>query len=160
LCGGPLNTACDPVNGIAALPWKPDCVAAAVGSVELVPHGRVVEVCGDEVRPLYYHEYNTEIPSGARSPTDVRREDGEPFETVAFFGLTSFGLLYAVGIDGIYLIKADGTAIIRPLQYLNFEDIGGVGVCYCMLGSYAVLTQVDQRRSMSRAPLLLVQLAR
>jgi len=33
LCGGPLNSACDPVNGITAVPWNPDCIVAAVGLV-------------------------------------------------------------------------------------------------------------------------------
>src|SRR5262249_11022002 len=29
LCGGPLNAACDPVNGIATSPWDPNCVVVA-----------------------------------------------------------------------------------------------------------------------------------
>jgi hypothetical protein len=32
LCGGPLNTACDPVTGVAASPWNPSCVVATWAS--------------------------------------------------------------------------------------------------------------------------------
>jgi hypothetical protein len=157
LCGGPLNTQCDPVTGIVALPWKPDCVAVAIGLVHFTPRGRVVEVCGDEVRPLYYKEYSANIPSGALSPKDVSREDGEPFETVAFFGLTLLGeTLWAVGIDGIYRIEADGTAHVMSLP--PFEDIGGVRVSFQLMGMIPVLTQVNQRQSMSGATPLLAQM--
>ena len=47
LCGGPLNSACDPVNGIAPEPWRPNCLAVAIGLVHMLTHGSVVEVCGE-----------------------------------------------------------------------------------------------------------------
>lgn len=56
LCGGPLNASCDPVNGIADEPWRPDCVAIAIGLVHFSPHGRIVEVCRDEVRRVYFKD--------------------------------------------------------------------------------------------------------
>ena len=53
LCDGPLNTSCDPVHGIAVIPWKPECVAAAVGLIHMLAHGRIVEICGKRIEQLY-----------------------------------------------------------------------------------------------------------
>jgi hypothetical protein len=148
LCGGPLNTDCDPVNGIAAEPWNPDCIVAAVGLVHFEPHGRVVEVCGDQVRRLYYKPY------GENRPTVGGRND-EPFSTVAFFGLAGEGdILWAVGIDGIYGIGSGGAARIVPLPH--FKDVGGISVSFDLPHFVLVLTNVNQRRSISGAVPLLV----
>jgi len=124
LCGGPLNTECDPVNGIVTEPWKPDCVAAAVGLVHFSPRGRIVEVCGDEVRRLYVKPVGT--PEIFRQHT---RREGEPFSSVAFFGLAQSGAtLLAIGIDGIYEIQPDGTVQITPLP--AFKQVAGVSVSF------------------------------
>jgi hypothetical protein len=148
LCGGPLNTSCDPVNGITAEPWNPDCIVVVVGLVHFEPHGRVVEVCGNEVRRLYYKEY------GQNRPTP-RRKDDEPFSTVAFFGLTQKDdTLWAAGIDGIYNIGSDGTAHVVPLP--SFKDIGGISISFDLPQFVLVLTEVNQRRSLSGAVPLLV----
>jgi hypothetical protein len=144
LCGGPLNTDCDPVNGITALPWKPDCIAAAVGLVHFAPLGRVVDVCGDQVRQLYSKAYGKDVPRG----------DGR-YNTVAFFGLTrDSDTLWAMGIDGIHNIRADGTARFVPLP--QFKDIGGISVSFDLPRFVLVLTRVNQRRSISGAVPLLV----
>ena len=148
LCGGPLNTSCDPVNGITVEPWKPDCIVAVVGLVHFKPHGRLVEVCGDQVRRLYSKEYGENRPAS-------RRKDDEPFSTVAFFGLTREGdTLWAMGIDGIYNIGPDGTAHIVPLPH--FKDIGGISMSFDLPHFVLVLTNVNQRRSISGAVPLLV----
>ena len=148
ICGGPLNTSCDPVNGITAEPWKPDCIAAVVGLVHFRPHGRVVEVCGDQVQRLYYKPYG-DIRSAGRS------KDDEPFSTVAFFGLTREGdTVWAVGIDGIYSIGPGGTAYFVPLPH--FKDIGGISISFDLPHFVLVLTNVNQRRSISGAVPLLV----
>jgi len=147
-CGGPLNTACDPVNGISAEPWKPDCIVAAIGLVHFEPHGRIVEVCENQVQRLYYKSYGDNRSSN-------RSKDDEPFSTVAFSGLTREGdRLWAVGIDGIYGIGPGGTAHIIPLPH--FKDTGGIAVSFDLPHFVLVLTNVNQRRSSSGAVPLLV----
>src|SRR6185437_3906330 len=63
LCGGPLNTDCDPVNGIISDPWAEDCVVLSIGLVHFAPHGRIDEVCGDRVKRLYFKYYLWDIPT-------------------------------------------------------------------------------------------------
>ncbi|KRR26161.1 hypothetical protein CQ14_20965 [Bradyrhizobium lablabi] len=148
LCGGPLNTSCDPVTGIVSVPWKPGCIAAAVGLVHFRPHGRVVEVCGDQVKRLFYKPYGDK-PSGGNTKGD------EPFSAVAFFGLTrDADTLWAVGIDGIYRIGPDGTAQVVPLP--RFKEIGGINLSFDLPEFVVVLTNVNQRRSISGAVPILV----
>jgi hypothetical protein len=119
-----------------------------VGLVHFRPHGRVVEVCGDQVQRLYYKPYG-DIRSAGRS------KDDEPFSTVAFFGLTREGdTVWAVGIDGIYSIGPGGTAYFVPLPH--FKDIGGISVSFDLPHFVLVLTNVNQRRSISGAVPLLV----
>ncbi len=149
LCGGPLNTACDPVNGIASEPWKPECVAVAIGLVHFEPHGRIVEVCGDQVQRLYFKPYGQQA-SGASE-----KEGDEPFRTVAFFGLTRVGdALWAVGLDGIYRIEASGAARSIPLP--AFKTIGDICVSFAIPQFVLVLTNVNQRRSISGSVPMLV----
>jgi hypothetical protein len=149
LCGGPLNSACDPVNGIASEPWRPHCVAVAVGLVHYAPHGRIVEVCGDKVQRLYFKPYEVEGLSGK-----PRGKSDEPFSTVAFFGLTRQGdALWAAGIDGIYRIGAHGTVRSTPLP--RFKEIGGIRVSFDSPNVVLVLTNINQRRSISgSAPMI------
>jgi hypothetical protein len=148
LCGGPLNAACDPVTGVAAEPWKPDCIAAAIGLVHFASHGRVVEVCGDQVQRLYFKDYSTSWLDGRKV---VQPKDDEPFfSTVAFFGLARDGdTLWAPGIDGIYNIGADGTARIVPLP--PFKEIGGIQVSFDLPRFVLVLTAINRRLSMGGA---------
>jgi hypothetical protein len=148
LCGGPLNTSCDPVTGIVSVPWKPGCIAAAVGLVHFRSHGRVVEVCGDQVKRLYYKPYGDK-PSGGST------KDDEPFSAVAFFGLTrDADTLWAVGVDGIYSIGPDGSAKVVPLP--RFKEIGGISLSFELPEFVLVLTNVNQRRSISGAVPILV----
>jgi hypothetical protein len=147
LCGGPLNTDCDPVTGIVAAPGKSDCIVAAIGLVHFIPRGRVVEVCGDQVRPLYFKPYG-ENPPG-KNPRD------QPLSTVAFFSLAlKDGTLWAMGIDGVYAITAAGNARVVPLP--QFKEVGGIRVSFDMPDFVLVLTNVNQRRSISGAVPLLV----
>ena len=148
LCGGPLNASCDPVNGIGAEPWNPNCVVAAVGLVHFQPRGRVVEVCGDWVKRLYYKPYGDSRSAG-------RSKDDEPFSTVAFFGLArDGGTVWAAGIDGIYRIGPGGTADVIPLPH--FKNIGGISISFDLPHFVLVLTNVNQRRSISGGVPLLV----
>jgi hypothetical protein len=150
ICGGPLNSECDPVNGIATSPRDDQCIAAAIGLVHMATHGRIVEVCGTKVRRLYFKEYGLE---GFKRV--AASKDEEPFSTTAFFGLARQGnSLWASGIDGTYEIAVDGTARITPLP--QFKEIDGVFVSFDSPGVILVLTEVNQRRSVSGAVPLLV----
>jgi hypothetical protein len=143
LCGGPLNTDCDPVNGIATEPWNADCVAAAVGLVHFAPHGRIVEICDKTVKRLYFKPYGPPAPNNR---VVVHRD--EPFETVAFFGLSQQrDALWVVGIDGIYRIGADGAERFFPLP--EFKPRGGILVSFDLPDFVLVLTDVNQRKSLS-----------
>jgi hypothetical protein len=122
LCGGPLNTSCDPVNGVAVSAWKPTCVVAAVGLVHMMAHGRIVEVCGREVRRLYFKPLNPQPP---RETLD----DGEPSSTVAFYGLAQSGNnLWAIGIDGLYRFSGPQPPAFQPLP--KFQNRGGYWVAF------------------------------
>jgi hypothetical protein len=147
LCGGPLNTQCDPVTGLAVEPWKPDCIVASIGLVHMMPHGRLVEVCGGIVKRIYFKPFGEQPPHGGL-------DDGEPSSTVAFFGLNADGQsLWAVGIDGIYQIDRNG-AHSRPLP--GFHNIGAFRVNFSDPRMVLVLTDINQRRSVSGAVPLLV----
>lgn len=140
-CGGTLNIACDPVNGIVPSPWKADCIVVAVGMVHMMSHGRIVQVCGNEVSRLYFKPLNPQPPYG-------KTEDGEPSSTIAFFGLARTGdRVWAVGVDGLYRFNGPQEPQFRPLP--KFENRGGYWVSFEIPGIALVLTDVNQRRSMS-----------
>jgi len=151
LCGGPLNTDCDPVNGIAAEPWKPECIAVAVGLVHMAPHGRIVEVCGDVVRGLYIKPHGQQPPEN-----EVTRERDEPFSTVAFFELKAggAGTLWAAGIDGIYQIGPEGLMQSTPLP--KFKQVDGLSVSFDLPDVVVVLTDVNRRSSLSGSVPILI----
>lgn len=140
LCGGPLNTQCDPVNGLAVTPWNPSCITAVVGLVHFMPHGRVVEICDKNVRRVYFKPFDPQPPKGSL-------DDGEPSSTVAFFGLArTGGELWGIGIDGLYRFDG-GPPQFRPLP--TFEQRGGYSVSFAVPGIVLVLTDVNQRNSLS-----------
>lgn len=149
LCGGPLNSSCDPVNGIAPEPWRPDCLAVAVGLVHMLTHGSVVEVCGDAIKPLYVKTHTSGMWAGllkGRTP---------PPETVAFFGLTSRDdTLWAVGTDGLYEIDKHGAATITALP--RFKSIGGIDVSFDNPQVILVMTSANERHSVSGSVPMLV----
>ena len=146
LCGGPLNTDCDPVNGIAPEPWKAGCVAAAIGLVHFSPHGRIVEICGDRVRRTYFRPY--------KGSKKMRPGEDEPYETVAFFGLARVkDELWASGIDGLHRLKGEQAPTIVSLP--KFKSIGNISVSFDLPGAILVLTSVNRRLSISgQVPML------
>ncbi len=147
-CGGPLKTSCDPVTGLVAEPGKPGCLGVSVGLVHMMSHGRVLEVCGDQVRRIFFKPYGE---FGSR----VVGKDDEPASTVAFFGLASDGeRMHAVGIDGIYTFEPGGEARVMPLP--KFKSLAGVNVSFDIPHFVLVLTNVNQRLSMSGAVPLMV----
>jgi len=150
LCGGPLNTGCDPVNGLVVAPWDPSCVVAAIGLVHMMAHGRIVEVCGNSVRRLYFKPLDPQPPHGTL-------DDGEPASTVAFYGLTrTDNTLWAVGIDGLYRFAEQQAPEFLPLP--KFQNRGGYWVSFDVPGVALVMTDVNQRASMSGAvPIMAVR---
>jgi hypothetical protein len=153
LCDGPLNTACDPVHGIATIPWKPSCVAVAVGLIHFGAHGRIAEVCGTRVESLF------------AQASDRRRKDSRTladaaegrYGSVAFFGLEAAGgALLAVGHDGLYRLDEAGRATHRP--WPRFKEVGGLLVSFALPDAVLVLTTINRRASISgAAPILVVR---
>jgi hypothetical protein len=150
LCGGKLNPACDPVNGIATIPWKPDCIAVAVGLIHMIPHGRIVEVCDNTVHLLYIREIQ------ARPPTAPNGRDGIMWTyTSAFFGLQrKDGYLLAAAHDGLYQIGSSDQVQQIPLP--QFKQANGVATSFDMPGLVLVLTTANQRFSLSGSTPILV----
>lgn len=136
----------DPITAIAPIPWNAGCVAVAVGLVHFVPSGRIMEVCGDDVRRLYF--------KGLALPADEGKA-GEPFTSVAFFGLISLGdALWAVGLDGIYRLERGGAVHSVPLP--EFTEVDGIRVSFDLPQFVVVMTDINQRRSISGSVPLLV----
>lgn len=152
LCGGLLNTACDPVNGLAAVPWRPDCVAAAIGLVHMDADGQIVTVCGangrDEISMLYRKQFGERYPN-------MDLPEAEAYQTVPFFGLTAAGdKLLAVGYDGLYLLGESGQPAFRPMP--EFKKVGPFRISFAEAGVVLVMTSVNQRNSLSGATPMLV----
>lgn len=147
LCDGPLNTACDPVHGIAVIPWKPDCVAAAVGLVHMLPRGRVAEICGDKVEQLF-----------ATAPdrhSDAAEAATGGYGSVPFFGIAAAGdSLLAAGSDGLYLLGPKGLVERRP--WPRFEEIDGLLVSFALPDVVLVITTINGRASLGGAAPILV----
>jgi hypothetical protein len=145
LCSGPLNSDCDAVNGIAREPWNANCLTVAVGLVHMEAHGSIVEVCGDKIRSLYAKPYG---------PT-VRNERGSFTASEPFFGLEASGnALWAVGIDGLYRIDRNGNATSTTLP--EFKTIDGIKVSFAQSEFIFVVTDVNQRHSISGSVPMLV----
>jgi hypothetical protein len=120
-------------------------VAAAIGLVHFIPHGRIVEICGDEVQRVYFKRYSE---PNKNDPPD------EPLETIAFFGLArAENSVLAMGLDGVYRFDGWDQVSVTPLP--SFRSIGGVGVSFDLPGIVLVLTRINQRQAMSgNVPLL------
>jgi len=147
-CSGPLFPGCDPVNGVAREPGKAGCVVAAIGLVHMFSHGRLVEVCGTDVRRIYYKPYTVETSWPADPPT-------EPFRTVPFYGLAeSTGTLWAVATDGLYSIGRDGKIDFRKLP--KFDNIDGVDISFAVPGIVLLRTSINGQVSLSGAVPMLV----
>ncbi|MBP7701854.1 MAG: hypothetical protein KA098_04565 [Phenylobacterium sp.] len=140
LCGGPLNTDCDPVTGIAQEPGKPDCIVAAIGLIHMMSRGRLVEVCGERVRLLY----QPRCPGSTPTPGE-----GDWFCSTAFFGLgRREDTLVALGVDGLHMIKGE-VATTRPLP--SFKAYGAFKIAFGLPEAALVLTDINQRTSLSGA---------
>jgi hypothetical protein len=152
LCDGPLNTDCDPVQGLATIPWRPSCVAAAIGLIHMMGHGRLTMVCPDRIEQLYaaaYGEPNT--------PERVREAAQGGYGSVPFFGLAASGnSLIAIGHNGLYRIDAAGTATRTKLP--RFTRVEGMLVSFALPEIVLVVTGINGRASLSGAvPIMAVR---
>jgi len=135
-CGTPLDSDCDPVNGLIVSPRNPDCVIAAVGLVHFLPSGRIVEICGDAVELVFSREYRPE-QAGAG-----------PYGEIAFFGVAPSGDgIVAAGIDGIYRLTSSGQFVRREAPH--WRQYGSVNVSYDNPDIILVMTGINQRASIS-----------
>ncbi|WP_155847413.1 hypothetical protein [Asticcacaulis sp. AC402] len=136
LCGGPLNADCDPVLGIAVPPWKPECVAVAVGLLHLGIHGRIVTICGDAIQTLYARQFGERF-------ANLAIPESEAYDTIPFYDVIGDGDdLLALGMDGLYRISPDGKATILPIP--EFESIDGYRISFEIPG--VVLIAGDRER--------------
>ncbi len=148
-CKKPLDAACDPVNGIAAMPGKPDCFVLAIGLVHMSPQGRLLSLCGSKVAMIYYKPYTIERWAGYDPNVQP------PFETVPFFGLTRTpDALWAVGTDGLYRMGDGGMVTFSKMP--DFETIDGISVSFALPDLILVRTTINQRVSLSGAVPMLV----
>jgi hypothetical protein len=144
-CDAVLDRQCDPVNGLASAPWNSKCVVAAVGMVHMSERGRLIEVCGDRIEPLY-----------AKALPDPNDAPGvKPFNEVAFFGAHQAGdALWAVGIDGLYRFRDRKLVDFAPLP--AFRTVDGVRVSFDLPGVVLVMTDINQSVSLSGSVPMLV----
>lgn len=139
---------CTPVNDIVAIPWKPSCVALAVGLQHMMSNGALVELCGKSFRPLYRSAYTS---AWLRSMLHGRSSE----ETVPFYGLVAKpASLLAAGLDSLYEIGPHGAMAVVP--YPAFTRIGGVDVSFERADVILVRTAAVQRKALSGETLLMV----
>ncbi|HEY3811940.1 MAG TPA: hypothetical protein VGL66_01860 [Caulobacteraceae bacterium] len=123
------------VNGIEPEPDKPGCFIVAQGLVHFMPDGELDELCHGKLKRLYSKRFER--------------------STVAFFGLANIGgEIWAVGIDGLYRMKRDGTVDFKPRP--EFHNVGGVWVNFDDPRFVLVMTEINRRNSLSGATPLLV----
>jgi hypothetical protein len=150
LCGGPLNSQCDPVNAIVAEPHVAGCVLIAIGLVHFSPHGRIDEVCGTRVRRVFFTPYLGDDSIGGKTMVG-----DEPSSTVAFFGLATIkDAVFAAAPDGIYKIGSHGTAAFMPLP--AFHQVGDIRVSFGLPDLVVALTDVNARHSLGGSVPMLV----
>jgi hypothetical protein len=146
-CGDLLDPHCRPVHGMETLPWKPDCILAAVGLVHFLPEGHLVRVCGTKVTLAY----SKAIESG------FEREGQSPNGSVAFFGLARQGdVLWAAGVNGLYRVRAVGPVDMVPMP--RFKPVGNFHVSFDVPGIVLLVTQINRRASVSSgAPMIVAR---
>jgi hypothetical protein len=149
-CEGPLNTNCDPVNGIADIPWQPRCIAAAIGLIHFEAHGRIVSVCPDGVEQIFVATGNADMSDPAKAEQAAQGDYG----AVAFFGLAAApDALIAAGHNGLYRIEANGAGTRRP--WPRFVEVDGVLISFALPDVVLVMSELNRRASISGiAPLM------
>jgi hypothetical protein len=144
----PKTLALIPVFAITAEPWNARCAALAAGLAHMfMEQGRIVEVCGNELRTIY------ERPSSTTSANHTPDFDAD--RTTAFYGVTeSGGALWAVSKDAIYRIDASGNATPYPAPH--YKNVDGVDVSFDNPAFVLVVAVFDQGPLTNRALPILV----
>ena len=146
ICGSVLSSSCDPVNGIAPIPWRPGCIAAAVGLVHMESSGRLVAICPGKVELLFAQPEDGHV----LDPRLRAEAAAGGFGAVPFFALTARGReLVAVGADGFYRIGPRGLLAREPLP--RFRRVGGILASFERADAALVLSMMNRRASMSGA---------
>jgi hypothetical protein len=160
LCGGPLNGGCDPVNGLVRDPWKPGCIIASIGLVHMAPHGRIVEVCGTNVRRLYFRVHPEAIKyEGAAASKPQGDGDDEPFSTEAFYGIVARGNdVWVAGTAGLYHFTSTSDPKISDIP--PFHSIAGIRLSKAVPGLTLILTDINGKASVGGAVPLMVATGR
>jgi hypothetical protein len=149
LCSGPLNPDCDPVNGLAVAPWKPDCVVAAVGLVHMLAHGRLALVCGERIETIY----EASCDSFAVKRLKPLASKSERLCREPFFGLVARRRdLIAVEKDGLVAVSAVGA---EPVAVPALQKRGPFKVGFSR-DFVVVSTTANERHSLSGATPLIV----
>jgi hypothetical protein len=151
-CDGPLSTACDPVQGLATPPWRPNCIVAAIGLIHMLEHGRLTLVCPDRIEQLY-----AAVDREAEGQRGTEGAAAGDYGSIAFFGLAASGNgLIAVGHDGLHRLDGAGHATVTPLP--RFVRVEGLLVSFALPDVVLVVTGINGRASVSGAvPILAVR---
>ncbi len=151
-CDGPLSTVCDPVQGLATPPWRPDCVVAAIGLIHMLEHGRLTLVCPDRIEQFY-----VAMDSEAEGQPGTEGAAEGDYGSIAFFGLAASGNgLIAIGHNGLHRIGPNGSATVIPLP--RFTRVGNVLVSFALPDVVLVITGINGRASVSGAvPIMAVR---
>lgn len=150
-CMRPLDPDCDPVTDLAAAPWNPACIVATIA--QAYSGGRVLEICGDKVRRLYFAR-NRFARDEQPGP------DGEiDFGTVGFSGVLALAsTITAIGDEAIYVIDQSGAA--TELPFADFELVDGVYTDFSQQGFVMALhvysTAWDEDRRKFLGPYVII----
>lgn len=152
LCGGLLNTDCDPVTGLAPDPANNNCILAGVGLVHMMSSGNIVRVCDTEVRLAYQKPYTLE-----RDWTwDADTVNETRYNTLPFFDIVEIqeGAV-AVSVDGLYTFGPDN-ADPEFSAFADFRAWAENGIDWTGGDIILVSTTMNQTHSLSGASLLAV----
>jgi hypothetical protein len=150
LCGGILNTSCDPVTGLAPDPKQPDCILATIGLVHFRPRGSIARICGGKPAIAYAKPYTLE--TGWRfDPEKIEKS----FSSVAFYSLNSSKRsTWAIGSDGIYNFGDDAVPAFKPFP--RVYRLPSNGIDWSNPEFVLLITNKNQRHSISGNSLIMV----
>lgn len=144
LCGGILNSDCDPVTGLIADPGDPECVLASVGLVHFGSEGRIVSICGDQITTV---------------AKELVPEEGGGHMSEAYFGLVAVPGRGFWAITWRALYRFDGTSEkTHTYQLPKLKNMAGIHLSQEIPGAVIVLTDVNWAVSVSGYTPLVVPL--
>ncbi|RDD81529.1 hypothetical protein DVJ77_10130 [Dyella tabacisoli] len=143
-CQKAKNPVCGPVTGIAAMPGKPGCIAVSVGLVHFMTSGGIAELCGDYASRFYVQGFTSSLWASLAK----RQSEKGSLETVAFFGVVADNdKLLGVAVGHVYAFDGHGKATENELPSMKL--VGGIRVSFSHAGLVFVMTDINQRRSVS-----------